>query len=702
MSKQTNEEKNKQTQPKQSQKDRKVVVRIKERLEWMKMGRQRNGDRNWDTWDRLYQNTPLEEPQEDWQANIFVPFVMSTILAILAEITSRRTRWKVLPVSKNDDDKTDTIEAITEFTLEKGNWDKESFKRDIDKLDYGTSIWKEYYREDRRTIRKRIIKKDGKEEIEEKDIKEYNDVHGKHVPIRHFYLDDRATEIESARDCIERTVMNLSDFKAQYSKYKISKKVKEWGFNRPTISERKIQNLPEGGDLNEEGSFIPKTRLKQNQVEVLEYWNKPNDEHIVIANDIVIVNEPIPYDHKQLPYAMDICIPRPNSAYGIGIPETLYPLQEEINDIHNDILDEGKLSIHAPIITDGMTTMDEEEWKLRPGAIISTEGGNFKQVEMKGITGSHFQLLEQVQQAARVASGLDVRFSEGASQKGTETATEVMSIQEASLRRIGLLTKVLEINALPRIGRLRTANIQQFYKEPLRVQQIITDADQIRLDENTGESSLKKTNRTIRVQSEGRIGYDFKEIRPEDIRGNFDVFVVPQSTQPVSQAVILKRLNVALNTVLANEVALQVVDIEELFKHFFEQLDLPASMVSSILKEDEQVSYQLAEEENQDMATGSNIPPTKNPGLQHTSIHLAFIYEIDEEGNQSGQFSEQFQALDNDTRRIFMSHVEGEMSQQAVKGNVKTDKARTPNRAQGTGTQSVQGGAEVEAIGQGL
>ena len=137
---------------------------------------------------------------------------------------------------------------------------------------YGTSIWKEYYREDRRVIRTRKVNKNGKETITSKDIREFNDVHGKHIPIRNFYLDDRATEIRFARDCIEREVVDIRDFKTRYSKYKLSKRVKEWGFIKPIISEKKIKNVTTGGDVNEDGSIYLKTRIKEDQANVSREW----------------------------------------------------------------------------------------------------------------------------------------------------------------------------------------------------------------------------------------------------------------------------------------------------------------------------------------------------------------------------------------------------------------------------------------------
>jgi len=687
--------------PFQSQKMKKTVERVLERLNRMKEMRKEHGDDFWDTADRLFLNIPDREPEEEWMANVFVPFILSTILAILSEITSRRTRWKLLPVTKEDEDKSDTLEAITEFTLDKGHWDDESFKRDMDKLVYGTSIWKEYYREDRRVIRERVIHKDGSEEIKEKDIHEFNDVYGQHIPIRNFYLDDAATEIRNARDCIERKIMDIRDFKVQYSKYRNSKKVKEWGFIKPTLSEREIRNIPEGGDLTREGNYIPSSILKDNEVEIIEYWNKPKDEHILIANGILVTDEPNPYDHKQLPYAVDICIPKLNRWTGIGVCELLFPLNEELNTWRNMGLDQAKVSLHRPVIMDGMTIMDEDEYKLRPGAIIPSEGGNAKTIDIPMPDANYHAMTEEIRQDARVASGLDVRFAEATNVKGNDTATEILRLQEASLRRIGLLTKVLEIKALPRIGMLRTMNIQQFYKDPLKVQQITNDADQIMTDEETGEQKLQKSYRVIRVKGEGRPGYEFKEVKPEDIRGNFDVYVVPQSTQPMSQAVLVKRLNVAINTVLQSEVALQIVKLEELFKHFFKNLDLPDSIVKDVLPSETEKDAQLAQEENQDMASGSDVKPTTNPSMQHTMTHYAYVHELDENLNQTGKFTPHFEQLPQSAKDTFFRHIKGEEQQHKVKGNIRADRARTPNRSQGMGTQTIAGGGEVEAVGEG-
>ncbi len=684
------------TRANQSKKNQKLARDVSQRLTDMKSNRQRIGDGKWDKWDRMYQSIPNGEPEEDWMANVFVPFVMSTVLAIIAELADQNNGWVVQPQAPDDEECATTLNSITDYTKWKGQWHDEQFGCYMDKLIYGTSVWKEFYREDRRTIKKPQYDKEGNlTSIENEDIREFNDVYGKQIPIRAFYLDDKATSLRTARDCIERNVMDIRDFKIRYAKYELSKKVKEWGFIKPTISESQIQNIPAGGDVSTLGAFIPISPIKDNDIEVLEYWNKPDDQHVISANGIIVVDEPIPYWHKQLPYAMDVCIPVPNSAYGMGVPQLLESTNEEMNTYHNMMLDEGKISIHRPILVGGMTVLDEDEYQLKPGGLIPVDDvSQALPMPIQGLMATHFQMYEEIKQTGRVASGLDVRFAESNSpQGGTDSATEVMRLQASSIRRIGLLSKMMKIRFLPRIGMLRTANIQQFYQDPLRVDLITSDGESLEMNEQTGKVEHKKVFRNIRSQDPQTGTYSFQEITPERIRGNVDVYVVPQAQEDPTADVLAKRINTILQTVVAFPPMLQVIDLTQLLRHYFQQISLPTNIVRDTLIQPE-ADYLLAQQENDDMSKGQDVPPTPNPTTKHTAVHAAYIYQLDQEMQPTGELNPHFQQLPPKTQAIFMKHYEGELKTQALKGNVPTDKGRTQPIG-GTGTQAVAGGQEM-------
>lgn len=685
--------------PTQSEERRKTATRVYSRFEDMKMNREKMGDAHWDKWDALFKNQPTGDPPEDWMANVFVPFVMSVELAILAEITDQRIRWHYLPVQLDDEPLVDMIEAIKDYSMDKGDWDDEFFRFIQDKIHYGTSVWKEIYREDRRVIRVPVKGKEG--EYEEKDIREFQDVYGYKVDLRDFYLDDRVKGegVKRAEDCIERQIMRIGLFRTRFGKYKRSKKVKEWGFIKPVLSDKEIQRFPAGGDTTRDTTQLPITEMNDDEVEVLEYWNKLRDEHIIVANGIVVVDEPIPYEHKQLPYTLDVAIPVPNSPYGMGIPEVLESPQEELNTAHNIMLDVNKLDLMRPTFMGGMTLLDEDEYQLRPKGIIPVDDvDQVREMQANGVTPAHLQMFEEIKQTIRTASGLDVRFAESTSPEGgVETATEVLRLQEASLRRIRLFQKMLEVRSIPRIGKLRAMNIMQFYRDPMRVEAVLGPHKEVVVDEVTGKPKFRKVNRQIRTEKDGKSNYDFMEIEPEDIRWiDLDVRVVGQTTEPHSAAVVARRVNTALQTVLQYPQALEMIDLPELLRQFLKALDLPAAIVRDIVSSPENNDLGLAAEENKLLSAGEKIPPTTNPSEKHTAIHAAFIYKIDEVGRMVGGFTETFAALPPEAKEAFLEHYQGELKQHAAKGRVSPEGAA--RGARGPGGTGGQATADQESV----
>lgn len=690
--------------PQQSKGNVVLAQRVQDRSQRMKEGRERQGDKMWDKWDQLYRSEPTSEPPEDWMANVFVPFVMSVELAILAEITARRPRWKVLPRSQEDSKKAETIQAITDYTMDKGNWDDEFFKFTQEKIHYGTAVWKEVYREDRRVIREKVKLKNGRRKFKTKDIREFQDVYGYHVPLRNFYLDDRViTEgMRGAEDCLERKTMRIDLFRTRFAKYRRSKKVKTWGEVKPELTDEQIKNFPPGGDTTPDSGFSPIEPLREDEVEVLDYWNKLNDEHVIVANGIVIVNEPNPYDHKQLPYTIDVAIPKPQSSYGMGIPQVLEPPQEELNTYHNMMIDEAKLNISKPTFMGGNSLIDEDEWQVRPKLIIPVDDvDQIKEATVGGPGVEAFRMFEEIKQTIRTAAGLDVRFAEATSPSGgVDTATEVIRLQEASLRRIGLFMKIMDIRALPRIARLRTMNIMQYYSEPLRVEQILGKNNEVIIDEVTGKPKVKKVLRKIRLDNEGKTNYDFMDIEPDMVRSaDVDIKIVPQSTQPLSQAVIAKRLNTFLNTVLSFPPAMQQVNMNALIREVLKSIELPMAIAREVIPEQEGDDLELAADENEALKKGENIPSTTNPSVKHTTIHAAFIYKIDENGRLLGGFTETFQGLPSEAKSLFLNHYQGELTQHESKGTISAEgKFRGVGSTGGTGTQETAGG-EIDTQG---
>jgi hypothetical protein len=68
---------------------------------------------------------------------------------------------------------------------------------------------------------------------------------------------------------------------------------------------------------------------KDNLVCLLKYYNKMTDQYVILANDIIIRDGPLPYNHKQLPFSLYKLIPMTNSFYGLGFGTMLDTVQQQ-------------------------------------------------------------------------------------------------------------------------------------------------------------------------------------------------------------------------------------------------------------------------------------------------------------------------------------------------------------------------------------
>ena len=60
---------------------------------------------------------------------------------------------------------------------------------------------------------------------------------------------------------------------------------------------------------------VPKEIREKSMVEVLTVENQRKDEYMVVANDMTVIDTPMPWNHKQIDYHKIDCIPVPHQFY---------------------------------------------------------------------------------------------------------------------------------------------------------------------------------------------------------------------------------------------------------------------------------------------------------------------------------------------------------------------------------------------------
>lgn len=609
-------------------------------------------------WRRNWEALRTARDPDDWQSNYFIPLTTSVVEQLLAEMIDQNPQPIILPFSREDKAKAMVMRHIFDRSWEIADGDIELFDIIKDALIEGTGVAQEYYFKDRRIIRRPSgFEMKGKEKIvtyENMDEVDYDDVYMESLRNDDFFIDPDARDINrgpyKAKDAFRRYILDIDDYRTFFVN-------SSWD----QLGNAKLVE-PGKGDTNYYENYKPPQGIDRGrQVEVLWHWQrKPEDALVIVANDIVIRMGPNPYNHKQLPFARAVDVRRTHQFYGKGESELLDSIQEELNTYRRQLMDRAHLDIDKMAFVSRNETLDERDLIARPHGLVPVEDPeSIKFAEYGDVPRSVELLQNHLQTDAVKVTGVEDR------QQGLptpSTATEAAILKESTLKRVKMKLRLLEKGFLVDIGRLRVANIIQFYSQP-RMERIIGPEDsekrRIEIEKLSMENKLlvdngqffKKSYRELRLQDKELIldeagkpierpikGISFFEATPDTFipvaRGGFDIRFEAGSTMPVSkplmQAKIVEMFDrlapVAANgqgydIVKLGDAVIEANDLDPVDFHLEDEaVQTPSDSMNQKL-------IQMASQENEMVSRGEAIPPLGTPGSSpiHTEIHIAFL-----------------------------------------------------------------------------
>lgn len=597
------------------------------------------------------------------------PMTWSTIQTVLALAVDQDTEIELIAQSDEDRPKTVILEEVMQYAWEKANGDIERYHFILDACRYGTGIWKEYFRTDTRTIKDIKSWDPTTEKIvyETREIEDYNDVYGKAIDLRMFYVDQMATSMDDARDCFERMILSEESFRQLYpvKKYPNAKYVIPGGYFLGEFDDERTQEIfPEIGE---------------DEIEVVEYWNKIKDERHIVANGTLLTPKvsPIPYKHKQLPYARLVFFPRDRQHfYGLGIAEILEHHQAGRDTVWNIMIDRMKLALNKPLFVSPGTDLTDEDMVIYPGKVTEVPEPSTSVLEMRidPPDNQSFNIIEKIDQEAKYLIGADDPLF-GVKTGGT--ATENAIAKESSLKKMKVFIRNLEAESMTRIGRLRFSNIQQLYSIPVRIKKIVgktrlgqftSGLPQAVQDAIPGRKEVEKLEPEYRrfpiekKKVKNALNRDewrdkpgsFVELTPDDYMGLFDVRVVPTTKLPISKEMEKKQWMEMVQGLGALPPAVQLIDWRKLLVDYFWKWDVDGNdfLIDQTSKKEQLI--ELAVDENDRMIEGEPIPATRGVPPEHSQRHEALI------------FSQEFKDFDREIQDIITRHYEGELREQQV------------------------------------
>lgn len=579
---------------------------------------------------------------------------------------------------------------ILDYLWDKNKGDIELYYAVLSAVRYGTGIMKCFYKADRRKIKDIELynPETGEFKFSETTRIEFNDIAFETVPLQNFFPDNRAMSMKDAIDCFERQVISMQQFKLIYDikrYHNTADVIANQGWFYPTQSELKVTS--------------PFSDYTTDKVEIITYYNKFDDERIIYANGVEIEYIPIPYRHKQLPYARCIFFPKGKEYFwGIGIPELLEHNQAALDTLFNIMIDREKLSLRKPILVGGGEDYNTNI-KIEPGQMISVaDATNYKELMIDPINNSHINFLDYIAQDGHRMVGADDPMN---GVKSGGTATENAIAKEASLNKMKIFLRMLEGELMYDLGRMIIANIQQFYSEPIRVVKITGGSPLERLARKIGVMpkevvtyrklplNIKKVRGEFQENLYERAKSKIFEVTPDDISGNFEVRVIANSSIPVSRELEVKKWQDTI-AILSGSPLVKEVNWTRIGKILFDLMNTDSDQLLVNKQGLEDALNNLAMEENIRMMAGEDIPPTQGATQTHTLRHQALLTSTD------------YDTLEPDAKKILHTHIEGElkdeMNQQSQANNPAAPIQNTPNGVQ-PGAQGAVPNATAQQVG---
>ena len=442
-------------------------------------------------WDTLYDMFRFKlAKSRPGRANFYIPHAFSNVETVFPRMTSKRPRVQVKPRGPQDVEPASVMNKLLDYAWETADIDKTIRLWVKSALIYGTGVVKVSWRtKTKPETKKKFNAKKLKFEETTTPVVKYDDVKVANVDIRDIYVDPDAIDIEDARWVIHRYWATAKELETN-----------------PNLDKNGIKKAQPGVDNAKIHRGLSETERKaysaKELIEVLEYWE--DDRLIVVAGGEVLRDDPNPYDCKKKPFVKMVDQIDDQAFYGIGEIEPVEGLQREMNTLRNQRMDFNNLILNPTFKVLPNAVTDPDSIQFSPGHKIfmnTADPGAITPIEMPQAPFTSYKEEESIRVDLQTITGV-TDYSRGTdATKMNETATGISLIQEAANERFKAKIRNME-QAIGDMAELIVALYQQY----------LTKEKVFRITEDETDY--------------------FEMVKPDDIAGEFDIWVESGSTIP--------------------------------------------------------------------------------------------------------------------------------------------------------------------------
>jgi hypothetical protein len=501
-------------------------------------------------WQECYEIwRAYREERDDDKSNLFIPYLYGLVETVVPRITdtifAKKPYLKPMPKEPQDIEGAEANEVLMEYQFKKSRFEEKVKQWIKQTAIYGTGFVKIYWDRDvaTKTVREKRFFDDPLDLIAkaneiglsnissfkevEKEIVKYEGANIEVLDVFDVYVDPYAESIEDARYVTHETLR---------PKEYVKQRIKSGVYNEVDMDDWEDIEESAGADDSSKFSVLQRQEHiqmanepndEEGMIKILEYWE--DNRVITVANEsIVLRDKENPFNHKKIPIVEAVDTKSIKELYGIGEIEPNRYLQAELNTNRNQRIENVKFAINNSYFYD-QTAIDEEDFVDAPNAKIPVRNRGQRSlndiiypVPKKGISRSAYTEEEVIKRDMQETTGV-TQYVRGIQPSGSATATEITSLQKEANYRFK--QKIRNIaTALEKVGEMWIALNQQF----------VTEQQYIRIAGDRAQNLNFMQPQTYGDTQMNKTGFEFLQVAPEDIAGEYDIEVASTALEPLA------------------------------------------------------------------------------------------------------------------------------------------------------------------------
>lgn len=370
--------------------------------------------------------------------------------------------------------------------------------------------------------------------------------------------------------------------------------------------------------------------------ELIFYYNRETDSEVIICDDVLLKEGPIPYEDKELPFIKFTCIHLDDQFYGMSITDTLLQLSSEDSAMKNARIRSVRLKTEAPIFIGAAIfgDVDNQLDYIEPGQIIKVSDVNqAKVMETPNIPFDSWRVSEELKDEAVMNTGIN---PQGLSLPMSSTpATNTLAMKESMTDVVNMYTDNL-MEGMTHWGNLLFSRFCQFYKLPTRKAALELgkkEKRKLRLE----DISFYDEDGQMKVREiKGSKIIDLKE-KMFEWKETPRIYVSPDFTVPISQAHEMRKAQEILPQLapFAGEPGTQTesgmpapIHIRKLLGWFLDQMNIKDKNFLIDEDEDRMDEIEQAQKQNLKMMDGKEVEGVPGEPKAHRYTHAIELMRL--------------------------------------------------------------------------